>query len=587
MDNVVHLNLPYGSITSTEQTVVQHVVDVCAEHLGANRRVLLYGLGPAGAIFKAMIQRDHRFELAGVADRKAFHQKEDALLRPDSISTLPDLGLILVTTAPSHYPGIERTLRQQQPETPILFLFKKQSHCRVNSSQEGCKVDDAIVAMLREDLTSGNFFKCNLDLRGLRQQYTGDPRLTAIAEELAHAAQEEDPATSPLIGNVSGPYTTNIQIVDNCNLRCFMCMRRRTNTQSPSSFKRPMSREAFFAIVGALDAHTTDVFLGGSGEAFMHKDILAFVDYLLDRHKRVHVVSNGTLLTPSLADALGRRDGFDMQLSLDGMTKATYESIRIGAHFESVIDNFSRLARTTTRYQTDSRLELVTVLMHRNIKEFPKVIALAADLGLPQVHGLLMVMEGDAPKTPEESLLFHPELYNAVRQECLEMGERLGVTVSMPDPFHLETTNEAPTPRPPAHELCQAPWARMDMGIGGYAVCCGQGPGIPYTEAFLAGDATAPVTFKDMTGFESLNELYNSATPRKVRKGLATGRPLECCRHCKDQHLLGAGYRFESAFSPVRVAPELFNQAKALFLQKFKGTAYAARMLPEDVDREL
>jgi MoaA/NifB/PqqE/SkfB family radical SAM enzyme len=586
MTGIIHLDLPYGSINSTEQDTTRSVVDACAERLNGRRRLLLYGLGPAGAIIKELFLHDNRFEFLGVADVKAMCQKNGDLIRPEDIGTLDDVGLILVTTAPSHYKTIEQTIRRQQQDVPIVFLFAPQHHMHQVQSGKATQIDNAVVDMVRQDMETGNYFKCNLDLRNLRQCHPDDERLTALAEKLTRADHEVVPSTSALIDNVPGPYTTNIQIVDNCNLRCFMCTRRRKDHKLSPLFRHPMSQEAFEAIASAIDSQTTDVFLGGSGEAFMHKDILAFVDYLLDRHKRVHVVSNGTLLSPSLADELGQRNGFDMQLSLDGMTKATYESIRIGAQFEPVIDNFSRLARNVARSRTDSRLELVTVLMRRNIEEFPKVIALANDLGLPQVHGLFMVMEGDAPAIPEESLVFHPELFNDVRQECLAEGERLGVTVSMPEAFRLDAPETAAVHRPAAHELCQAPWTRMDMGIGGYAVCCGQGPGIPYTKTFLAGDMTAPFTFKGMTGFESLNDLYNSEILRRVRRGLITRQPLECCLRCKDQHLLGTGYRFESAFSPVRVAPELFNQAKALFLQKFEGTDYAARMLPRESDRE-
>jgi MoaA/NifB/PqqE/SkfB family radical SAM enzyme len=581
MSQTIRLDLPYGSITGADHRAVGSVLEACARHLHGRRRILLYGFGPAGAMLRPLFQNDARFELVGVADRRASTQEESGLLRPEDLGALQDLGCILVTTSPEHYPVITRTIRHHQPDVPILFLFQPQGHTHVFQGATEPPLGDAAVDRLGRELVSGDILKGSLELRDLRLRHPEDARLSVLAETLRHIVLEKSRDISPLIDDVPGPYITNIQIADQCNLRCFMCVRRRLDVP-PSPFStRPMSREAFAAIVSAIPAHTTDVFLGGSGEAFLHKDLLYFTDFLLARNKRVHVITNGTLLSPSLADALGHRHGFDLQLSLDGMTKATYESIRTGARLEPVIANFSRLAGTVAANGTDSLLEIATVLMRRNIEEFPKIIAFAAELGLARVIGLFLFMQGDAPKTPEESLIFHPELYNDVRAQCLSLSRRLGVTVVMPKALPLEEPEDAGLSRPAPHALCTSPWTRMDMSVGGYSVCCNGHPAVAYDKAFLAGVVPDPFTFQGMTGYPSLHAAFNGERHRVLRRALLTGKPPAVCRDCRNQNLTGGGYFFESAFSRYEVEPELFTRAKALFRKKFAGTPYLARMLPD------
>lgn len=581
--DTVHLNIPYGSLTSSNQEILREVLDACARHLGLGESILLYGGGPAGALLRSALEEDGRFAISGVVDRKAVGKNNSILCCPEGMADLHPPKLVLITTSPVHYAQIERTIRCYYPEVLILLLFAPQSHGHLGDGKRGC-LDDKVVAMLHHDIEAGNLFKCNFDLRTLRQRHPNDPRLAAIALKLREIVLNNELEASQLINNVLGPYTTNIQIVDNCNLRCFMCLRQRDDgLVRESFFSKPMSRETFERFTSAIPASTAEVILGGSGEAMLHKDFLYFVDKLLERGKRVKVVTNGTLLHRKLADELGRRHGFDLQLSLDGLTSATYESIRIGARFEAVLENFSRLASVVDRNSTDSFLEIVTVLMRRNIEEFPAIIEWAASLGVRSVHGLFLFMQGQAPKTPEESLIFHPVLYDTIRKQSLKIGDRLGVNVTMPAPLAFDAPPlQKESPLAP-FELCLAPWSRLDMGIGGFPVCCGEGPFISYQADFLEGESKVPFTFNALTGgYENLSALYNGDLLQSVRRGLLMGRPMAACSRCKDQHLLSTGYQFDSAFSPTQISSDLYVQAKSLFLKKFRGTPYAARMLPNE-----
>jgi len=83
--------------------------------------------------------------------------------------------------------------------------------------------------------------------------------------------------------------------------------------------------------------------LNWRGEPLLHNDLVRFVRYA--KEIGVHEISlntNGLLLTPDLAEDLAL-EGLDWLIfSVDGATKRTYEAIRQGSDFETVVKNIMK-----------------------------------------------------------------------------------------------------------------------------------------------------------------------------------------------------------------------------------------------------
>ncbi len=98
----------------------------------------------------------------------------------------------------------------------------------------------------------------------------------------------------------------------------------------------------------------------------------------------MELITNGTLLTETLALQLIRADLDVLWVSLDGATPESYSDVRLRAALPSVIENLKRLPYL--RYQ-GSRMKPVMPLgiafiaMRRNIEELPAVLQLGAHLG--------------------------------------------------------------------------------------------------------------------------------------------------------------------------------------------------------------
>jgi MoaA/NifB/PqqE/SkfB family radical SAM enzyme len=300
---------------------------------------------------------------------------------------------------------------------------------------------------------------------------------------------------------------------------------------------------------------------------------------------RVQFITNGSLLRPKLAQKLAERSGYDLQLSLDAFSKRTYNSIRVGADFDDVIKKFTYFVDCLRETKSDVNLSITSVLMRRSIEELPMIIRFAARLGIPLVTGNNMVMTGNAINEPEESLVFHPTLFNRVRNQCLGLADETGVTVNLPEPFPLTkeelSPNNASRKKANYWDICHEPWTRLDMRSGAFCFCCGGHPGVPFNKAFVEHPSAEPFSLKYMTGFNTIYDLFNSNVLRTLRKRLLTDRPPKYCKNCVQKSNTLHGYNFHTAFNKDIIPHDAYNAARSRFIKKFHGTEYLTIMLKD------
>jgi MoaA/NifB/PqqE/SkfB family radical SAM enzyme len=165
-----------------------------------------------------------------------------------------------------------------------------------------------------------------------------------------------------------------------CNLECVMC---------PWSELHPdhaqMSWETFTHI--AQHFHLAqDVDFTGGGEPTIHPRLPDMVRTAKEAGCHVGFSTNGTLLDPGLSKTLVTL-GIDwISFSIDAATAETYERIRQGAEFETVIENVESLRDTkSSRGGKSPKMMMVFVMMRENYHELPLYVDLAHKLGVEQI----------------------------------------------------------------------------------------------------------------------------------------------------------------------------------------------------------
>jgi MoaA/NifB/PqqE/SkfB family radical SAM enzyme len=205
------------------------------------------------------------------------------------------------------------------------------------------------------------------------------------------------------------PPMIELEITIRCNLRCVMC------TQPFwSAAVADMPWERFVSIVDNLalgGGYAPRVELHGVGESLLHRDFFRMAGYLRERGATVQLTSNFTLLDDRAADRLLQLGINGVRASIDGGTRETYESIRVGAKFDRVIANARGFAAKRLAVSPRPSFIINSVISRRNVMEIPLLVDLAAEMAVDEFQ-LINVISSDPL---ERADLADPAVREAIR----------------------------------------------------------------------------------------------------------------------------------------------------------------------------
>lgn len=127
----------------------------------------------------------------------------------------------------------------------------------------------------------------------------------------------------------------DVELTNKCNASCIMCPRDRTPTtglMGPKTFDRIVARAVEYGRVQSF-------VMCGLGEPFLHPDIISFVRTAAESGIRPTIVTNGSLMTREKSKALVRAGVKEVNVSIGGYTRKTYEHVHRGLKFDTVYRN--------------------------------------------------------------------------------------------------------------------------------------------------------------------------------------------------------------------------------------------------------
>ena len=244
-----------------------------------------------------------------------------------------------------------------------------------------------------------------------------------------------------------GRLKVTIDVSNKCNLRCRMCHFSFDNVfHQPAHHMRP---EMFERIAASVLPHAHTVVLSAGNEPLMSPwftEILRLVaPYKIPA---LYFLTNAQLLTKKISEAVIEAGVTQVQISADGATKETYERIRRGARFETLLRNIQYLTDRKQELQRSSpRLQFNVVLMKSNLEELEHYVDLAEQLGvewiaarhLLQITGLEMEHESLTHDRARANQYFRRFLRRAEASQTVKVisfpdlfdGERLEATEPM------------------------------------------------------------------------------------------------------------------------------------------------------------
>ncbi|MBM7866695.1 radical SAM protein [Heliobacterium gestii] len=277
------------------------------------------------------------------------------------------------------------------------------------------------------------------------------------------------------------PKYFEIETVNLCNARCIMCTIDKWEKKA-SPF---MSMELFHKFaeeVGQYRDWIETICLNRDGEPTLDKDLPLRVKMLKDGGiKRVTMSTNGQRLDADLAERLLAAGLNDIMISIDGCTKETFEGIRRGLQFETVVENAQNFIRLRDKGNHLCTVRIRMVVMEENQHEVEPWLAFWSPL--------------------------------------LRAGDKAYAMPAHTWGNQLSPEEEAEISRFSAHP-CISPFSSMAMHVDGTVGICA----VDYNVKFPMGDFRR----------QSIKEIWNGEAFRNVRSFHATQRrnEIDFCRGC-------------------------------------------------------
>ncbi len=185
-----------------------------------------------------------------------------------------------------------------------------------------------------------------------------------------------------------GPELLQIDPTNACNNNCIACWCRSPLLRDKKIAKDERDLSLSLEIIQQLlddcaSMGTTNVYLAGGGEPFMHPNIIEIIAHIKKREMCCHINTNFTLVDKERAEQLVDMGVDHIIASLWAATPETYVAShpnKTEADFDRLIDVLKYLVEL--KQNGPPHIKLYNVIMNLNYHEIEKMVDLAYDLGV-------------------------------------------------------------------------------------------------------------------------------------------------------------------------------------------------------------
>ena len=194
---------------------------------------------------------------------------------------------------------------------------------------------------------------------------------------------------------LSAPFLVVWNFTSECNLRCKHCYASATPHPAPDELTLGEKME----VVDQLDEAGVAAISFSGGEPLMNRHLLPVAEYASSKGFYLTVATNGTLITPKMAERMKEAGIGYVEVSIDGPTAEIHDA------FRGVKGAFDR-AITGLKNAKDAGLTvgLATTATHHNIGVMAEMVELARELQVDRFIVFSFVPTGRGREIVEEDL---------------------------------------------------------------------------------------------------------------------------------------------------------------------------------------
>ncbi len=306
------------------------------------------------------------------------------------------------------------------------------------------------------------------------------------------------------------PGVLDVENVSRCNYRCKMCQ---VSGWKNSKRAGDMSLEEFKKLIES-QIGLVEVKIQGMGEPLLSEDFYKMVKHARKRHLWVRSTTNASLLhiTDNYRKLLDS-DICEIQISVDGASKESYQKIRKGGHFAKVKKNCVLLNSYGEKIN-QKRTRMWVVVQKDNFHEWNKFPKLAAELGFERLTFSLNLngWGQESWKEKNSQLAVKNGFEKTEISNVIEIGKACNVEVTF---WGVNNKYHHRNPQ----NLCPLPFQRLYISSDYKIIPCA-GVGNPDIINF--------------GGARELTRIWNGPKMIDFRNKHITGRIPDFCRACYD-----------------------------------------------------
>ena len=315
--------------------------------------------------------------------------------------------------------------------------------------------------------------------------------------------------------NMGLPTRATINSTTDCNLRCDMC---RYHGQVRLQHET-LPFEVFESVAAQIFPTLKELHATVKGEPLLTPYWNSMLSLMAEYGVRLNLTTNGMLLTSEVSESIIPILR-DVKVSFDGATKGTFERIRRGASFETVLENIKNFVRLRTVYlernpgNYSPTLTMQAVLMRDTIEELPDIARLASEIGADRVKGFNLIVYD--PAFLGQSLLYDQERSNRYLLEAKRVAKELGLETKYQEPFDGKSNIFDYEEVGERKRDCAFLWRQFNIDPdGNVRPCC-------HDKSPVMGSVYE----------NSVKEVWNGEAYRNMRSRLDSEDLYQCCKRC-------------------------------------------------------
>jgi len=214
------------------------------------------------------------------------------------------------------------------------------------------------------------------------------------------------------------PITIVWNFTNRCNLNCLHCHQ----DSSPTSFHSELTTSQAFKVIDSMSDSGVAILTFSGGEPLLRSDVYDAIRRANENGMLCTIASNGTLITPKVAEKLAEAGIKRVEIGLDGARAETHDFLRnTHGSFEATVEGIKNCADLGF-----DELAVTMTLHSKNINELEDTIDLAEKLGATRFYLNRLIPAGRGVKasyldvTSKEKIKALETLYNKFHKSIIK-----------------------------------------------------------------------------------------------------------------------------------------------------------------------